>query len=72
MTAKEAKIGMRVRVSENKPDGSPHPHAGKTGRIEHIHYLVGPQPTAHVLIDKGFSEAGRIAVVSPASLTKEG
>ena len=64
MNTKDAKVGMRVRVMAAKPNGEDHPHAGKTGTITHIHYVLGPLPTAHVLIDEGFEQAGTLAVVS--------
>jgi hypothetical protein len=59
----------RVRVLATKPDGSPHPHAGKTGVVLEVMSLFDP-PKAQVKIDPGFEMAGNIMVVSLSSLEK--
>lgn len=60
--------GKRVRVGSTKPDGTPHPQAGKTGVVQEVHLTVGPYPTVHILIDAEFLQVGTIAIVSIESL----
>lgn len=48
--------GMHIKVGPTRPDGKPHPHAGKTGRIARLiniysdPYWLGP-PTAMIALD---------------------
>ena len=48
--------GAHVRVGPTRPDGKPHPHAGKTGRITRFSYMY-PEwhvpPCAAVKLDSG-------------------
>ena len=52
------RAGMHVKVRPTRPDGKPHPHAGKTGRITRFAdaysepYWLGP-PSAMVKLDLG-------------------
>ena len=64
--------GNRVRVGPAKPDGTPHPHAGKTGVILEIMglFLELQRPRAQVRIDPGFPDAGNIMVVSLSCLER--
>lgn len=62
-------VGDRVRVLPTKPDGNPHPHAGKTGRLLELMLLFGPA-RAQVKIDQGCEHAGNIMVVSVDSLER--
>ena len=65
MRLTKCKVGMRARVGKFKRDGkTPHPQAGKTGTVTHLHYIVSDAPTAHLLIDNGFKGAGTYAIVS--------
>lgn len=67
--------GMRVKVGDIRPDGKPHPHAGKTGTITRLisvysdPYWLGP-PSAMIRIDSGIKPRGFIWV-SLASLQVE-
>jgi hypothetical protein len=49
----------RVRVAPRKPDGSPHPHAGKTGTITRFQ---DDYPAAMVQVDTGIEPQGFICV----------
>ena len=59
--------GMHVKVGPNRPDGKPHPHAGKTGRITKFidaytdPYWLGP-PSAMIKLDSGIEPQGFIWV----------
>ena len=59
--------GMHVKVRPTRPDGKPHPHAGKTGRITRFRncftdqYWPGP-PSAMVRLDSGIEPQGFICV----------
>jgi hypothetical protein len=66
------RVNDRVRVLPLRiKNGDIHPHARKTGVITHIHSpIVTGQWTAHVLIDKGFEDAGRLAIISFQYLEK--
>jgi hypothetical protein len=55
------KKGDRVRISATKPDGSPHPHAGKTGTVSEVFSLI---PRVTILLDHGQEQGGTFAVVS--------
>jgi hypothetical protein len=59
--------GTHVRVGPIRPDGKPHPHAGKTGRITRlINWLSEPYylglPSAMVKLDPGIEPRGFIWV----------
>lgn len=60
----------RVRVLPTKPDGTPHPHAGKTGRVLEVMGLVLGPPRVQVKIDDGLMHAGNIMIVSLGSIEK--
>jgi hypothetical protein len=68
------KVGDRVRVGPEKPNGEPHPQAGKTGVVRELMgvLLTGPgwPPRAQVTIDAGFPDAGNIMIVSVVCLEK--
>jgi len=49
----------RVKVGPRRPDGTPHPHAGKTGRI--TRFLEDP-PAAMVHVDAGIEPQGFVYV----------
>jgi hypothetical protein len=53
--------GDHVRITATKPDGTPHPHAGKTGIIAEV-FSFAPRIT--VLLDRGQELGGTYAVVS--------
>jgi FixJ family two-component response regulator len=59
--------GMQVKVRPTRPDGKPHPHAGKTGRITKFRncftdqYWPGP-PSAMVKLHSGIEPPGFICV----------
>jgi len=59
--------GVHVKVGRTRPDGTPHPHAGKTGRITRLTnaftnpYWLG-LPSAIVKLDPGFEPPGFIWV----------
>jgi len=59
--------GMHVKVGPTRPDGKPHPHAGKTGRITKFidifsdPYWLGP-PSAMIRLDWGIEPQGFIWV----------
>jgi hypothetical protein len=59
--------GMQVKVRPTQPDGKPHPHAGKTGRITKFRncftdqYWPGP-PSAMVRLHSGIEPPGFICV----------
>lgn len=55
------KKGDRVRITATKPDGSPHPHAGKTGHVFEVFTFV---PRVTVFLDEGQELGGTYAVVS--------
>lgn len=55
------KKGDRVRITATKPDGSPHPHAGKSGVVFEVFQFV---PRVTVLLDKDQELGGTYAVVS--------
>lgn len=55
------KKGDKVRIKATKPDGSPHPHAGKTGVATEV-WLTMPRVT--VLLDPGQEQGGTYAIVS--------
>jgi hypothetical protein len=55
------KKGDHVRITETKPDGTAHPHAGKTGIIAEVFQIV---PRVTVLLDRGQELGGTYAVVS--------
>ena len=64
--------GMHVKVGPTRPDGKPHPHAGKTGRIKKCiniysnpHWL-GP-PSAMIELDSGIEPRGFIWVSMASS-----
>lgn len=61
--------GDHVRVLPTKPNGEPHPHAGKTGVVFEVMALF-PPAKAQVKIDEGHEQAGNIMVVSLSSLEK--
>jgi curved DNA-binding protein CbpA len=59
--------GVHVRVGPTRPDGRPHPHAGKTGRITRfIHLYSDPywlgRPSAMIQLDPGIRLGGFIWV----------
>ncbi len=59
--------GAHVKVKALRPDGTPHPHAGKTGtitRFENTH-TAGP-PSAMVRVDSGIEPQGYICVSLPS------
>jgi len=58
------KKGDKVRIKATKPDGSPHPHAGKTGVVDEVWITV---PRVTVLLDRGQKDGGNFAIVSAAS-----
>ena len=45
--------GKNVRVGPTKPDGTPHPSAGKTGRVRNV-LLLGAQIRAVVEVENDF------------------
>ena len=57
--------GMHVKVSPARPDGQPHPHSGKTGRVTRFinvysdPYWLGP-PSAMIELDSGIKPQGFI------------
>jgi curved DNA-binding protein CbpA len=59
--------GVHVRIGPTRPDGRPHPHAGKTGRITRFinlysdPYWLGP-PSAMIQLDPGIRPRGFIWV----------
>jgi ActR/RegA family two-component response regulator len=59
--------GMHVKVGPTRPDGKPHPHAGKTGRITKFRncftdqYWPGPS-SAMIKLDAGIEPRGFICV----------
>ena len=60
-------IGTHVKVGPTRPDGEPHPHAGKTGRITNfINNYSDPYwrglPSAMVKLDSGIEPPGFIWV----------
>ena len=59
------KKGDRVRIRATRPDGSPHPHAGKTGVASEV-FITWPRVT--VLLDKGQPQGGTYAVCSRESV----
>jgi hypothetical protein len=59
--ASEMKNGDRVQITAIKPDGTPHPHAGKTGVLAEVFITV---PRVTVLLDQGQEQGGTYAVVS--------
>ena len=69
--------GMHVKVGPTRPDGKPHPHAGKTGRITkciNIYsdpYWLGP-PSAMIKLDSGigfiWASIASLEVLSEASM----
>jgi hypothetical protein len=61
------KKGDHVRITVTKPDGTPHPHAGKTGLIAEVFSLV---PRVTVLLDRGQELGGTYAVVSSLCVEK--
>lgn len=62
--AETFKLGTHVRIGPSKPDGAPHPHAGKTGVIEEIMGIHTGlfTPRAHVRVDPGIEPQGIIVV----------
>jgi hypothetical protein len=59
--------GMHVKVGPTRPDGKPHPHAGKTGRItKFIDAYTDPYwlglPSAMIKLDSGIEPQGFIWV----------
>ena len=59
--------GVHVRVGPTRPDGRPHPHAGKTGRIARfIDALTNPDwdgpRCASIELDRGIEPQGFIRV----------
>jgi hypothetical protein len=59
--------GMHVKVGPTRPDGKPHPHAGKTGRIARfINAFTNPDwdgpPCAVIHLDSGIESQGFIRV----------
>jgi hypothetical protein len=58
--------GVHVKVGPTRPDGKPHPHAGKTGRITKFAddflepYLIAP--SAMIKLDPGIKPQGFIWV----------
>jgi len=55
---REVRKGMHVKVGPTRPDGRPHPHAGKTGRITRfINSYTDPYwlglPSAMIKLDSG-------------------
>jgi hypothetical protein len=57
--------GAHVRVGPTRPDGKPHPHAGKTGRITKFSYAYPDwhvPPCAAVKLDSGIWPRGFIWV----------
>lgn len=56
-------VNQRVKVRPNKADGSPHPHAGKTGVVTEVLSLFSA-PRAVIRIDEGFESAGNYMVVT--------
>jgi hypothetical protein len=65
---KEIRLGSHVRVLPAKPDGSPHPHAGKTGKVTEFLgvVLTGEDwpARAMVKIDEGCERAGHTMIVT--------
>ena len=59
------KKGNRVRITATKPDGKPHPHAGKTGVLFEVFQFV---PRVTVLLDEGQELGGTYAVVHSRSV----
>ena len=58
------RVGQRVRVLPVKPNGEPHPQAGKTGTVIELMgvYTSLFSPTAQVRVDKGIEPQGVIVV----------
>jgi curved DNA-binding protein CbpA len=59
--------GVHVRVGPTRPDGRPHPHAGKTGRITRFINLYSDPywlglPSAMIQLDPGIRPRGFIWV----------
>jgi curved DNA-binding protein CbpA len=59
--------GAHIRVGPTRPDGRPHPHAGKTGRITRFINLYSDPywlglPSAMILLDPGVKPQGFIWV----------
>ena len=59
--------GVHVRVGPTRPDGRPHPHAGKTGRITRFINLYSDPywlglPSAMIQLDPGITLRGFIWV----------
>ena len=59
--------GMHVKVGPTRPDGKPHPHAGKTGRItKFMNSYTDPYwlglPSAMIKLDSGIEPQGFICV----------
>ena len=60
------KLRDHVKVGPTKPNGDPHPHAGKTGIITEFMGLYIPTPTgipsAMIKVDPGIEPQGFISV----------
>lgn len=54
------KKGDHVRIKATKPDGTPHPHAFKTGVLFEVFMFV---PRVTVFLDEGQELGGTYAVV---------
>lgn len=56
--------GSRIRVKLFKPNGEPHPHAGKTGTVTEA-WIFDDRLT--VLVDLGFEPQGFIIISRPCA-----
>jgi hypothetical protein len=62
------RAGDHVRVGPTKPDGTPHPQAGKTGKILEVMGIF-PPAKAQIVVDPGIEPQG-IIVVTLTSLER--